>query len=122
MEFQLNVHRFSRLKLVTAARQRNDHLRLFWIQLDLLTKARDVHVDGSSKCACNMPPNLFQQFLARHSVSSMFDKVLKQLEFPRCEPHRQAVTSHLALTSIDRQVSKMINILVSIAVNFSAIG
>jgi len=67
-------------EFIPESRDGSNELRPFWIILQLLPQAGNVHVYSASEGAGIVIPDLFQNFPARQRCTAMFQEVPQKLK------------------------------------------
>ena len=70
-----------------------------------------MYINRAAECAVSVSPNLSQDLISRKSRSSMFKQVAQELEFPRRQIDRLAVSGYLGAAKIDANRAEFMNTL-----------
>src|SRR5437588_3552871 len=99
----------SSLKSIAETRNRDDPFGLLRQILQLLTETSHVYINRAAECAVSVSPNLSQDLISRKSRSRMFKQVAQELEFPRRQIDRLAVSGYLGADLFEDRKSTRLN-------------
>src|SRR6185295_18633833 len=99
---QMELHRgLLGLELVAEFRHGEEKPRMARLVLELLAKARDVHVHRAREHRPVIPPYARQQFVAPDGDAWILEEEPQELHLTRREAHDLPVTRHFGSTQVD---------------------